>query len=180
MVTKTCVDCLKELPIDAFYKHKEMADGHLNKCKTCKKKYSADRELALRKDPKWVEKEKERARDKYYRLGYKDKYKPTPEDKYNTIKKHREKYPEKYMAKNAAQRIPREAGTENHHWSYNKEHWEDVINMSKSNHAKLHRYMVYDQERMMYRAAGGGVDGFLQGSLLDTRERHELFFKKIL
>ena len=32
---KTCFRCLRELPIDEFYKHPQMADGHLGKCKSC-------------------------------------------------------------------------------------------------------------------------------------------------
>ncbi len=35
---KTCVDCNIEKDISEFYKHKDMLDGYLNKCKTCVKK----------------------------------------------------------------------------------------------------------------------------------------------
>lgn len=34
---KVCRECCRELPIEEFYKHSRMEDGHLNKCKECVK-----------------------------------------------------------------------------------------------------------------------------------------------
>ena len=79
---KKCFKCGEEKSLDEFYKHSQMADGHLNKCKSCQKKdvhhhrhFSPAREKILAYD---------RARGSRKREGY--------------TKEYREKYPKKYKA----------------------------------------------------------------------------------
>ena len=40
MSTKRCFVCGKDLPLEGFYRHPQMTDGHLNKCIECCKRQS--------------------------------------------------------------------------------------------------------------------------------------------
>lgn len=168
-MNKQCFKCGEIKPIEEYYKHSRMADGHLNKCKECTKKDVDFREKQLRaNNPEWVEQDKKRAREKYYRLGYKKKYKPSKEDKKKAMYKYKEKYPEKQIARSNSQHVLVRKGFNNHHWSYNEEHWKDIIQLSIADHALAHRNMIYDQERMMYRKR--------DGELIDTKEAAITFY----
>lgn len=163
-LSKICFKCNKDKPLTDYYKHKEMSDGHLNKCKDCTKLDTKNRHDKLLKDPDWVEKEHKRHREKYYRLEYREKHKPTVESKKTINTKYKEKYPEKYLARAKSRNIKSTLG-HNHHWSYNEEHYKDVIDITCRDHAKAHRFIIYDQEQRMYRKVG-------TFELLDTKERH--------
>jgi hypothetical protein len=170
---KKCFKCSCVKPLDNFYQHKGMSDGYLNKCKDCTKKEAEKREKKLRNDPKWVEKEKKRSREKYHRLGYKDKHKPNAKTQRKQALKYREKYPEKYKGKNRTSNMkPDKKGNHLHHWSYNDEHLIDVIELSPKDHSKAHRYLIYDQERKMYRNT--------ENVLLDTRYRHMMYILHVI
>lgn len=170
---KRCFKCSEIKALTEFYKHKQMGDGHLNKCKTCAKLDVKTRFDEKIKDFDFLMSERKRGREKHKRLEYGIKYKPTAEQKALAIKNYHEKYPEKaqsiFRGVNAKLNI--EVGFECHHWSYNKEHVLSVLIITTEDHYKLHRYLQYDQSVFMYRT--------LQGELLDTKEKHEAYYESI-
>lgn len=171
MTSKECFKCGKIKDLSEFYAHKKMADGHLNKCKLCTQKDTKKRTDELVKDEAWHEQEKNRQREKYHRLGYKEKHKPTTEEKREIMKRYKEKYPEKEKAKNKSQRLKVE-GLQNHHWSYKEENAKDVFHLNYADHAFIHRHLSYDNVNFCYISKSG--------ELLDTREKHEKFICEVL
>tara|TARA_R110002110_G_scaffold397849_1_gene613214 strand:- start:72 stop:611 length:540 start_codon:yes stop_codon:yes gene_type:complete len=172
MKSKECFKCNETKDLTEFYKHSKTRDGRVGKCKSCNKSDVKDYLALMSKNPDWVIKERERGRLKYHRLGYVNKKRSAAAQKIS-MNGYRKKYPEKYKAKNKSQRIKRKnPSNHNHHWSYNEEHWMDVIELSVKDHNTIHRYMKYDQEFFMYRT--------VEGLLLDTRLQHEGFIARVL
>ena len=173
VIKKVCFRCNTEKSLNQFYKHKGMADGHLNKCKNCTKKDTKKRQDYLSNDPVWVQSEKDRGRNKYHRLNYRGKHKPTPDQKKKTNKRYDDKYPEKSKIKSISSRLETKIkGNHKHHWSYNLEHAKDFIELSMKDHNKVHRFMTYDQKTFMYKD--------LNGNLLSTRTKHEEYINKVI
>lgn len=85
---KTCFKCGEQKALSAFYKHPQMGDGHLNKCKDC-----------ARKDVK----KNYRDNIEHYRRYEKDRI-ARPERRAQQVRyqrKRRAAHPEKYAANSA-------------------------------------------------------------------------------
>lgn len=169
---KKCFKCGIEKELSEFYVHPQMGDGHFNKCKECTKKDAIKYYKKNIIDPDWHQKEKDRGVEKYHRLNYKTIQKLNAAEKKIIMERYKEKYPEKVLAKNYSAHIKAPDGLEKHHWSYNKEHYKDVLFLTNKDHNTAHRYMIYDQERFMYRTRSG--------ILLDTKELHIDYINKII
>lgn len=170
---KKCFKCEIEKPLTEYYKHPKTKDKHLNKCKDCTKKDSLLLYNKNMENEEWNKKERDRTIERTVRLNYRERFKPPPEKKDEAINKSNEKYPEKYKAKIASQRLKKEfENTQMHHWSYNEEDFKDCIELSVADHNLLHRFLIYDQESFYYKD--------LEGNLLDTKEKHLEYWYRII
>jgi hypothetical protein len=161
---KRCITCLVVKPLNDFYAHPQMKDGYLNKCKDCSKKQSDIRYKKLIQDPIFHEKEKARKRVKEKKVIVK-------KSKNQVYLDYKSKFPEKYKVGRMFKHYPKKENLHQHHWSYNEEHFADCIELDPKEHKIAHRFLVYDQERYMYRRCD-------TMELLDTKESHEKFIRQ--
>lgn len=161
METKVCFKCGKEKPLTEFYRHKQMADGHLNKCKECTKKDVSIRYFSKADDTEWVEKERARGREKYFRLGYRDKYRKIHsfnESVYKNLNK-------RLRCMNIDMQ-----GKEIHHWNY--DNLLSFFILTRRQHHKIHKYLKKTDENVF-------VD-VRDGSILDTHIKHLEYMQNVM
>ena len=163
---KKCLKCLERKSLPNFYTSKVNSDGYSNACKHCTREGRKEKYVKDMSNPVFVLKERERKRN-----AYTPSFKPkTTAHKYNNRrlkdKNYRNKFPEKGKAHDAVYKASLKS-TKGvlHHWSYLKEHRLSVIDLTVKEHKLLHRFIVYDQERMQYR----NVETLI---LLDSLQSH--------
>ncbi len=157
-MNKKCFKCEITKPLEEFYKHKKMNDGHVNKCKECNKKDVRDNYQENLKDALFIEKERERNKEKYYRLGYKEKQ-----------KKWNEKRPwaNNHKIKNLRRKLKLKGELKTHHlhhWNYNDEFIEDVVIIERFNHRRAHNLLTLDLDKRYFIG--------LNGEILDSKKKH--------
>ena len=161
--TKVCFKCGETKKLSMFYKHFQMSDGHVNKCKECNKK---DVRLNYRDNIDHFKEYDVLRRDTENRIVSKVKRLNKVKDLYKTDQTFKDKilgYKEKWLTDNQHKRDAHcnvnnavrdgkltkpnscvkcgKTGCKiyGHHWSYLPEHHLDVLWVCSSCHGKEHR-----------------------------------------
>jgi len=150
---KECIICGEMKSLSDYYVHKRMKDGHLNKCKSCCKEQAMNRHYTLSENDEWVEKERKRSRDKYHRLGYRER-------QYELNKKSPYK---NALYKRLHHKLSLGKGLNVHHWNYRE--MEDVIILCAKQHRRAHTFIELDNDLLLFRIKGTDV-------VLDTKDKH--------
>lgn len=166
MSNKKCFKCNFEKPLDLFYKHPQMPDGHVNKCKECNKKDTKSDYYRKRESESWMESEKIRSREKSNRLNYAEKMREV----WNIDKPWRDSNVYKGLRSTRYyKKLPKEYHL--HHWNYSDEYLEDVFILNAKDHSQLHTQLTLDLKEKLY---------YLKdGTYLDSKEKHKNYIKSI-
>lgn len=151
---KKCFKCGQIKPLDDFYKHPQMPDGRVNKCKECNKKENKENRKAKLEHYRKYDRKRasqphrvEARRSYYQKAKKKDNWK---EKSYIKTKKYRENNPLKYKARNAVNNAIRDgklvrkpcevcgcSNSEAHHDDYSNPF--DIKWLCRKHHMELHK-----------------------------------------
>lgn len=156
---KKCFKCGQEKEQTEFYKHPQMGDKTLNKCKQCTRKDVAENLAKRMLDPEFRIKEAERHRKKAIKQRSNPNYKVDPLKKREAMRKYKEKYPQKHKAKQLVANAIRSGklnvfpcskcgaiNSEAHHEDYSKPL--EVIWLCPKHHAERH-VEINDAKRLL-------------------------------
>lgn len=85
-ISKVACNNSEPQPLDNFYTHPAMANGHLGKCKECCKLQQREKHKAIRADPELLSHERSRQRVKNRRQYERNKHKPEWRQAVNKMK----------------------------------------------------------------------------------------------
>jgi hypothetical protein len=157
---KKCFKCGIEKELTEFYKHPEMPDGTVNKCKECNKKDVRENRLDKKEYYDHCDRNRPNHEDRVKKQAERVKQLwHTDEDFKQSIIAHKQKWQDQNQHKRKAQyavsnakrdgklvasAVCEHCGTsekkiQGHHWSYLPEHWLDVIWLCTSCHGKEHK-----------------------------------------
>ena len=146
---KRCFKCKKLKPISCFYAHKEMADGHLGKCKECTKKDVHEHRV---KNLERVQAyDRERGRLSHRKIAVSERQKKNKERHNKANREYLKKYPDRKIARSLIGNHKRDGkltpkpcevcGTmeriHGHHADYSKP--DEVVWLCQKHHMELHR-----------------------------------------
>lgn len=148
MSEKSCFKCGKCKPLTEFYKHPQMADGHLGKCKSCARRDTSNRiKHLMQTDLEWIEREAQRCRDKAMRkrdagwIGPAAKEAKKAWNRRNRVKKRAHVQVKRAIESGKLTREPccicGDPKTEGHHDDYSKPLY--VRWLCKKHHDEVHR-----------------------------------------
>jgi hypothetical protein len=137
-----------------------MKDGFLNKCKKCCKEDSSANFNNKMKNPIFQVSERERQKEKYKRLDYKEKQKKWDENR---------PWKKTYIYKNLNRDLKLKPSEHAHHWNYNDEFLRDVIILDKVLHKKIHKHLIFDKDLLIFKT--------IDNLLLDTKDKHLNYIK---
>ena len=160
MSSKKCFKCGEVKALTLYYRHSEMADGHLNKCKECTKKDSNKHRSDNIESVREYDRNRPNSEERNLKNATRGRLKYNSDDEYRrgvleSKREHSDRNPDKRLARAILSNALRDGGVikgsscehcgemdrplEGHHWSYLEQHALDVNWLCASCHGKEHK-----------------------------------------